>query len=482
MEKNEALQQMIEDFNKSKTVKDLDRYFREKSMMEILGIDRDENAHSNFLAWLFGNPVTDKEACNLLFELLKKKKAEIIEIEDTINQENRKNLEEQDEFLTDLLHQNPITIKVTREDFVCAYYSRDREKPAIHKGEKGDKIIKGRTDIVLTINDVYKIIIENKVCSEEICKWHCLKEEPSEIPVKDELTQNPKQSLWQSQFYFDFYSTSSNSKNVYVFLTLPREKPPVCGSFIHITYQDIMDNLLIPILGKVIDDKTLAIINGYVKALSINYTQDEIMAVNPELVMLYKSLLNENKTLFNKFENRSENTEALIEFWNSYNVLGSMNGYILRPILKAKEMCEHINEVKEKKKDNTKYLVGEDKDEKGKAGLFGWIIEQYIKKKGDGLEMLQQTFPPSLHGKTASSRNKNISDNHIVIGYPKNRFTQIGNYPIYVCHTGWDGPAMMSRIIKYAKEDIAELKDLKILEIPDFLQNNNNITNNNRNK
>lgn len=57
MVKNDALRQMIEDFNKSKTVKALDRYFREKSTMEILGVDRDENAHSNFLAWLFENRV-----------------------------------------------------------------------------------------------------------------------------------------------------------------------------------------------------------------------------------------------------------------------------------------------------------------------------------------------------------------------------------------------------------------------------------------
>ena len=55
----------------------LHEYFSKKSTMEILGVDRDENAHSNFLAWLFENEKTGKEACWLLIELLKKKAEDV---------------------------------------------------------------------------------------------------------------------------------------------------------------------------------------------------------------------------------------------------------------------------------------------------------------------------------------------------------------------------------------------------------------------
>ena len=54
MEEKE-LYELTNRFKQSETVKALDRYFSEKSMMEILGVDRDENSHSKFLGWLFGN-------------------------------------------------------------------------------------------------------------------------------------------------------------------------------------------------------------------------------------------------------------------------------------------------------------------------------------------------------------------------------------------------------------------------------------------
>ena len=48
----------------------LEEYFSKKSMMEILGVDRDENAHSQFLAWLFEKP----EALSLLLTFIKNEK------------------------------------------------------------------------------------------------------------------------------------------------------------------------------------------------------------------------------------------------------------------------------------------------------------------------------------------------------------------------------------------------------------------------
>ena len=68
----EDINKLIENFKQSKTVKALDNYLSEMSMMEIFGVDRDENAHSNFLAWLFGNEVTGKEACRLLLKSINK--------------------------------------------------------------------------------------------------------------------------------------------------------------------------------------------------------------------------------------------------------------------------------------------------------------------------------------------------------------------------------------------------------------------------
>jgi hypothetical protein len=51
----------------------LDKYFSKKSMMEILGVDRDENAHSKFLGWLFEKP----QAMFHLLALLNKRQPEV---------------------------------------------------------------------------------------------------------------------------------------------------------------------------------------------------------------------------------------------------------------------------------------------------------------------------------------------------------------------------------------------------------------------
>lgn len=68
--KEKKSDELINRFKQSETVKALDRYFSEKSMMEILGVDRDENAHSNFLAWLFENSDTCDIAVRRLVETL----------------------------------------------------------------------------------------------------------------------------------------------------------------------------------------------------------------------------------------------------------------------------------------------------------------------------------------------------------------------------------------------------------------------------
>lgn len=100
-------------------------------------------------------------------------------------------------------------------------------------------------------------------------------------------------------------------------------------------------------------------------------------------------------------------------------------------------------------------------------------ISSYDKDKKHILtvEHLQQVFPASLHGKTCSASNRSQTDNNIILDHEKTDYDKIHEEPdIYICQTGWDGPAMMSRLIKYVKENIPELKDIEILEIPEFLQ------------
>lgn len=453
------INKLIENFKQSKTVKALDNYLSEMSMMEILGVDRDENAHSNFLAWLFGNEVTGKEACRLLIELLKRETKQKAAFPQTFLNLSIKN------------------VQVIREDFVCSKYIKEGE--TIRKINNNAQEIKGRADLLININDgkAY-IVIENKVLSEEECKWCSIKEKPGELPKKEELKDAVvKTSLWQTQFYEDYYSALEpyKDKTLFAFLTLPGKEKAKSENFIHVTYQDIMDSILVHVLGSLAlshHSTEKSRITEYIKALGIRYSQDEVMAVDPCFRGLLTSLNNEFSDLYNPemWKKDDETLKRLIEFWNSSTCEGMEVRDILRPAIKALSALNMTKTTEDTKGTTYQYKVKESEIViGGKNALFKWFVEQYISKHHDAnIEALQLSFPAFLHRKNNSIRDTKLTNNHIVINSPKNRYSEIDK-KIYICQTGWDGPAMMSRLIKYVKENIPELKDIEILEIPEFL-------------
>jgi len=475
---NTQLQKWIDQFKQSTTVKALDKYFQEKSMMEICGVDRDENTHSNFLAWLFQNEITGKAGCGLLLDLLGQQRPNI------------KN------------------VRVTREDFVIDYYKKDNGT-IVHtnKCDSNGQEITGRADIVIDItteeNNPLKIIIENKIDSEEICKWEVFKN------TKDKKGNIIKQldkdnSLWQTQFYFDYYK----EKATYVFLTLSGKEDAHCKKFKHITYQELLDGVIVPLLGHLevtsplspVYIETIQKINEYVKVLGIRYSQDEIMAADPYLKQLIERLQNENHTIVNELYNLYEcyylgktnnnNTVAkkdMLEFWNT-SAFGKVTiGDILRLVFKIKltlYLTSQPNNQIKNGRDHTTYKdKGNNEKIKGKNALFVYFTSKYIEKyktnenKLPSIDHLQQVFPASLHGKTSSAQNSQNNDNNIITNYKKNKdYKDLNNFTtsvpenkFFVHQSGWDGTGMMSRLIRYVKT-IPELKCLEILEIPAFLK------------
>ena len=472
---------------------DLHDYFSKKSMMEIMGVDRDENAHSNFLAWLFENEETSKYACKLLIKLLQRRAAEEEKVKALPNNLANVNIDK------------ICKVKVTREAFVQATYEKKSNKIEDAQNNCSGTEVKGRTDIVIDLLDgknniSLKIIIENKVDSEEICKWCYKKEKPDNQISKED--RNDKRTvdnnLWQTKFYYDYYSRQhGENKVVYAFLTLPNSDGPKCKKFIHITYQNIMNDILIPIKD-IASESTLSQIKDYIKALGINYSQDEVMAVSPELKTLANQLLKTNdviKKLYNLRQqkdsvNDKKERDRLIEFWNCYTTTGVAYRDILRPFFEVLSIIKNDKDNKDGR-DDTEYRNG-DEVIRGKNPLFRWIVEKYIVSRHPvtpSVEELQLMFPPSLHGKTVSAREGSCTDKNIIIGEPKSDFSNIykdnsfgfwNKYcldnpcnkmaDIYVCQTGWDGPAMMSRLIKYVKENIPSFADLNIREVPSFLK------------
>ena len=500
MEANsEMMKELAEKFKNSETVKALDRYFSEKSMMEVLGVDRDENAHSNFLAWLFENEVTGKEACRLLIEILNRKA-------------------EQKEIIPQTFSNLCVTkVQVIREDYVCSQYTKKGDSISECESNQNGERVEGRADLLININngEAY-IVIENKVLSKEECKWCSTKDKPGKAN-KTDIENAGGSSLWQTQFYRKYYSKNNyKDKVAFVFLTLPNQEETQpnqeakCKDFIHVTYQDIMDSILVPVLGGLAcsNHPTEEIqIKDYIKALGIRYSQDEVMAVEPYFRELLAALKIEFPDLFipESWSQKDGAREQLIDFWNSQTWNGVVFRDILRPSIKALYSLGMTKLSEDTSKTNYKYKkegIPETIKIGGKNPLFKCLVRKFIVQYSEdnssipSVELLQQMFPASLHGKTRSAKEGSPTDKNIILDRPKTvnykeisekgdlnkheqelwedfweDFKKNKDIPsIYICQTGWDGPAMMSRLIRYVKETIPKLKDIEILEIPKFLQ------------
>jgi len=444
----------------------LEDYFSKKSMMEILGVDRDENAHSKFLGWLFENEDTREVAIKSLLVLLKNKRPELKDV---------------DEFQS----MNIDNVKVILEDFVEA-------------GEDRNKYY-GRADIVLEVTYDNKqhlyVIIENKIDSFEHKMGKGQKEEDAEG------------AMWQTVGYYYYYKEKYGEENcVFVFLTRPNidEKKcikffkdksrknngrPQCDSFIWINYQNVLDSILVKVLDSIkeslkgtkqtkdsctsLSEITIRI-NDYIRCLGINKTQENLMAISSD----------------------SEIAKLADEIWEEClrdkgkNLLTHQE--LIRPLF---EVLYHIkNDVKIQKirniingKDYTTYVIKKGEENKGsgltKNGLVKKVVELYLENnKQEELKGLKEHFSPKLRMVNKSSRAKEESlSNQVVINLEeyvqkkkelKGQELLIKESPQeaidkdkhweklmrdekptvwYVIQTGWDGQIIMNHFIKHAE-------------------------------
>ena len=244
MAKDKTIQNKLENFNQQVNV--LKNRYQTKSMMEIVGVHRDENKHSDFLAWLFDSSSDHQlgaEPAKNLIELIKKN-GQLLPI---------------------------ITDKITKCTAKREVAGKDRD----------------RVDIILEIEAEPKnirVIFENKVNA------------PETIDKKD---------IGQTQRYHDEYEQKKDGfKNVYIYNRCDKSQLPQCKEFICITYQDIVDNIIEPLLQLPnLNPRTEFILKDYIltleKPVNVEKQTDKIiMAMGKELKENLKKFLDENFDLF----------------------------------------------------------------------------------------------------------------------------------------------------------------------------------------
>ena len=398
-------------------------YLSRKSMMEILGVDRDECAHSQFLGWLFENTLTGKEATSLFISMLQEEaKIQAKDIND---------------------------IKVVLEDFV--------EVKGFH----------GRVDIVMDVTYCYTkhqhIIIENKIDSLE----HKMGQGNKAVDAEN--------AMWQTEGYYEYYSKLKPC--AFVFLTRPEsqitipaddkvsQKGPQYNYFKWIDYQNLLDKVLAPLKNKLpVGSEERMRVDDYIRCLGINMTQENLIAVSEELKVLVDKVWDDagNRALFERLK---EKDAALNDFWET-------NKNLIQPLFKVlKYLYPESNDIKEidkvvNGKDTTKYdlyyngeLVNTNLS---KNALVKKVVELYIYNVSNNLEDVKAAFPPKLRmlekGKGADPTSLS---NQVVIqksSKPNKWVLLEGKSDWYVNQTGWDGKAMMNYFINHAKTLLPKLQ------------------------
>lgn len=263
------IQKKLLEYNCDPKTQAIREYYNKKSFLEIMSKARSETTHSAFLAWLLkGEGFTSKEDAPLM------------------------------RFLDVLVkNSNKIDSPVNEASIKTAILSRTLEYTDVRTfPEQTIKDIseipsRDRLDIYLTasfiksINDKkhLRIVIENKIFSDEIKadlggKRKTGMDDLTKVKNLDSTNINIEKykTLNQTQRYYTAVEEHPKDKKyrdeaitIFVFLT-PSNTRPTDEHFIPVSYQDLMDYVLEPLLGDInLDNSTKIYLQEYVNALSV---------------------------------------------------------------------------------------------------------------------------------------------------------------------------------------------------------------------
>lgn len=405
---------------------ELNAYYQHQTVYNVLGVERNENRHSAFIAWLLDPAESHSLREHPLRSFLSLIAAKAY---------NREKGNYREEVLRHLITGNyefkTCTIK-TEQSIIGLANGRTSEFVGVF--EKG--VIKNdaqnRFDIWMLLQVAFKdsdqiwtipIILENKIYSSE---GNCTESQNAQ-------TVRYERAMGVICRVLEF---SDSCQPLMVYLTPSGAQGPICKKFLHITYQDLLDHVISPASMSArlqnIGNDARSMIEGYIRNLSCPARNEErkdysILAIeeseNQYLRQIfasdaYKTALcaihpNEAKVLLGeKYEEMPEKEDGLIEdFWNA-------NEDLFKVVLYNQFKDSSINLeivkgiIKDNNRDNTRYLVGPSEGEwlnangrpasKSEASylIFKAFCEQWHKNNPGSilsLEDLRGFFPGKLN-------------------------------------------------------------------------------------
>lgn len=353
-----SVEQLRKDYNSNLNNRKLRDLFKRKSYMEILRKNNDENTHSAFIEWLlegkgFSVDPDDSPLMTFLDLLIAKDDS------GKINEGLRKSI---------LARQVKIEIDIKSSSVekvikdVSSIKSNDRLDiyflcKVIRKNAPSSPTKSKKTEF----NDQLEIIIENKISS--------LEGNPKDFNSDDEY-----KTQYQTQRYYYAFDKGrgriENSEKIFVYLTKRGAQGPKCKEhFIHITYQDIYESVLLPISNLELNNVTKVFIDEYIKTITLpsidTKKQRNYLAFTAEEVEMLQHYLEDNRELLIRAAEAKEkenNNDLLMDFWDS-------NEVIIQAIREAgisdiDEVILNTLKSSESQRDTTKYFYVVEKERK----------------------------------------------------------------------------------------------------------------------
>lgn len=348
----------IINFNNDSKVQKLASFYSNQSVPEIFGVTRREVSHSAFLSWLFNPSANHGLGGKPLMQLLER---------------YLKCCRDQKKVSTDGVQLEQIQSAIlTRNISILSTDVQTEEAVAIDKA-------KGRADIVIACNvhipdnlvKKISIIIENKIYSEEHKE--------------------------QTQTYFDYHQSKKLKDEevcLYIYLTPPANKDAKCSAFVHLTYQDLLDHILEPLLIQSnVSDRTKFILTEYINNLSIpsDYIDETNTTKKARTIM---AISTKERELLDSFWNQHINL-----FITALTAMSTDENAGEEERIEAKDVLDKIQHLEGKRdKDNSKYSIDGD-GAHCKRQLPFEVIKKYISNnKGVTYGGLKELFPDKLQG------------------------------------------------------------------------------------
>ena len=277
----------------------LNEYYRKEDIFSIINKSRDENTHSDFLAWLF-----DSHSGHGLGIYPAQMLLRVVEF--ALSKPLNSTAYLPDNFVKFINNDSNITsVSVNREQIL----------PSEVRGKK-------RLDLVFDINflpdtelPTLKIIIENKVKSDE---------HDEQTVAYFDLTQSSKQD--DEEYIYIYLSAKSNE-----YLDSASNQDCASPNFIQINYQQLLDYVIEPCQNRDLPNEVKVFIDNYVRCLGdTKFFEEEnfkgvgVMAVTGKENELLRKFWDDNEKLIkaaintvlsdaNEYDNVSDEDQDILE-------------------------------------------------------------------------------------------------------------------------------------------------------------------------